>query len=43
MKGQDPTGRPASWLIESLVSVKCFEKRDLAVALKFAAVGFASR
>jgi hypothetical protein len=43
MKGQDPTGRPASWSIESLVSVKSFVKRAVAVALKFAALGFASR
>jgi len=43
MKGQDPTGKPASWSMESLVSVKSFEKRAVAVALKFAALGFASR
>jgi hypothetical protein len=32
-----------SWLIESLVSVQVLAKRALAVVLKFAAVGFASR
>ena len=43
IEGEDLTGRPASWSMESLVSVKSLEKRALAVALKFDAVGLASR
>jgi hypothetical protein len=37
------TGIPASWLIESLVSVQVGARRALVVELKFAAVGLASR
>jgi hypothetical protein len=37
------TGIPASWLMESLVSVKLLDRRAIAAALKFGAVGWASR
>ena len=37
------TGMPASWLMESEVSVKSSEKRALAVAAKLGAVGLARR
>jgi hypothetical protein len=42
-KVTDPSAMPASWLIESLVSVQVLAKRAVAVELKFPAVGLASR
>ena len=41
-ESEELTGISASWLIESLVSVQSFEKRVLAVAVKFGAIRLAS-
>ena len=42
-QAEELTGIPASWLIESLISVQSFEERTLAIAAKFGAVELASR
>jgi hypothetical protein len=39
-EGKELAGLPASWLIESLVSVQSFEKRVLVVVAKFGAIGW---